>query len=161
MLACWRESLPADAWAVSLRAISCLFQYGNPTDGYWANLSVAAHQIIKGRVHAEQRMLFRLMAQIAYYSDNGSAQEREGLNLFETCAGRALVISEGAIAVREEVLYEFCRALSILEDKTMSYRNRRIKANPGHPLLRAVEIRLLDVLEKGGGVCPSRPCIVS
>ena len=148
LLASWLGSLPSDAWVASLRSIACLLQYGNPTDDYWATLPDAALEIVRGLDHAKQRQYVRLMAQIPFYAARGSSQEAEGMALFEALATLSLAIPDEVTIAPEDEVYEICGALSILENKTMSYRNRRVDAHPDHPLLRVVEVRLQEVLER-------------
>lgn len=148
LLADWLKTLPSEASDASLRSITFLLAYGNPAEDYWATLPGAALEIIKGLDHAKQRQYVRLMAQIPFYAQRGSSQEGEGMALFEAYATRALAIPDDATELSEVDVYEICGALSILENKTMSYRNRRIDANPSHPLLRVVEVRLQQVLER-------------
>lgn len=148
LLASWLESLPPDAWAASLRSIASLLWFGNPAEGYWATLPGTALEIVRRLDHAKQQQHVQLMAQIPFYADRGSSQEAEGLALFEAFVKRSLTIPEETTKAPETEVREICGALSILENKTMSGRNRRIDANPDYPLLGVVEVHLLNALER-------------
>jgi len=148
LLASWLESLPPDAWAASLRSIASLLWFGNPAEDYWATLPGSALEIVRRLDHAKQQQHLRLMAQIPFYADRGSSQEAEGMALFESFVKRSLAIPEESSAAPETDVYDICGALSILENKTLSARNRRIDANPNYPLLGVVETHLLEALER-------------
>jgi hypothetical protein len=148
LLASWLECLPPDAEDASLRSIARLLEYGNPADGYWATLPSAALDIIRGFDHAGHKKCVRLMAQIPFYADRGSPQEAEGMALFEAFVARSLAIPEEMTTAPKTRIYEICNALSILEDKTTCFRNRRVGADPDHPLLRVVELHLEEALER-------------
>lgn len=146
LLATWVDLLPHDAHTQALRAIDSLLTYGNPTDAYWSTLPGKALGIIKGLEPAEQLKQIRMIARIPFYSVSGSAQEQEGLDFFDVCFVRA-VSDWGAPDVSVgELVYDVCNALSILEDKIRAFRNRRIAANPTHPLLNLLATRLQDAL---------------
>lgn len=148
LLASWLEALPSEAWAASLRSISCLLRYGNPADSYWATLPGAALDIVRRLDHEQQQQYIRLMTEVPFYADRGSPQEAEGMALFETFTRQALAVPEGMIKAPQMAVYDVCKALSILENKTLSFRNRRVDANPDHPLQYIVDASLQQALQR-------------
>lgn len=146
LLATWVDLLPHDAHTQALRAIDSLLTYGNPTDAYWSTLPGKALGIIKGLEPAEQLKQIRMIARIPFYSVSGSAQEKEGLDFFDVCFIRGVSDWGTPNASVVPWLYDVSGALSILEDKVLAFRNRRIAANPTHPLLNLLATRLQDAL---------------
>lgn len=156
LLADWTFDTPLPDTKNSLRAMDSLFRYGNPEEGYWQKIPRECLAVIKGLEPAEQDKQLRLLAQVAFYEDRISPPAAEAHALFKTCVSRRLGEPRGrdwewdlARAVRDA-----CESLSILEDKVMSFRNRRIAASPDHPLLRTMDEQLQGFLER---LLPNEP----
>jgi hypothetical protein len=154
LLASWTLDTSEAAPAVRLRALDSLFWYGNPADPYWQQLPARSLELLRGLTPAEQRQQLRLLAQPAFYADSGSPVEREALALFQTSVEYAIGSVRAWDDQMRSAIDDACGALSILEDKTSSYRNRHIAANLAHPLLSIIEACVRNVRD---GVLPIKP----
>lgn len=150
LLADWTLATSLAGAKGSLRAMDRLFQYGNPEEGYWQKIPQEYLAVIKGLEPAEQDKQLRPLAQVVFYGDRFSPLVAEAHELFKTCVSRRLGVPrrrdrEWGLAGD---IRDVCGSLSILEDKVMSLRNRRIAASPDHPLLHTVDEQLQEFLER-------------
>jgi hypothetical protein len=150
LLADWTfNTSPADTKS-SLRAMDSLFRYGDPKEGYWQKIPRECLAVIKSLEPAAQDRQLRLLAQVVFYGDSFSPLVAEAHELFKTCVIRRL--GEPRAKDREwdleRAIRDACESLSILEEKIMSFRNRRIAASPGHPLLHTIDEQFQGFLER-------------
>lgn len=147
LLASWTlDHAQPDVQAL-LTSMVHLLEFGNPAEAYWPRIPGAALNVIKALDRAGQRNNLRLLAATAFYAEAGSSVASEASSLFHECVARALGRPQGWAGDLASAISDACAALSILEDKSRSYRNRRVAANPGHALLLGLERQLQDVLE--------------
>jgi hypothetical protein len=133
-----------------LRAMDSLFRHGNPEEGYWQKIPRECLAVIKSLEPAAQDRQLSLLAQAVFYGDSFSQLAAEAHELFKACVVRRLGEPwardrEGDL---ERAIRDACESLSILEEKVMSFRNRRIAASPDHPLLHTVHAQLQGFLER-------------
>lgn len=150
LLAEWTFDTSPMSAKSSLLSMDRLFRFGNPEEDYWQNISPKCLAVIKGLEPTEQGKQLRLLAQVVFYGDSFSPLVIEAHELFKTCISRRTSEVQGRNWEWDlkGVITEVCQSLSILEDKALSFRNRRIAANPNHPLLRTVNEQLQDFLER-------------
>lgn len=154
LLAEWTfESCKTDGRS-ALLAMDSLLRFGNPADSYWRRIPQECLPVIKGLEPGEQGQQLRLLAQLVFYGDSSSALTREAHELFKVCVARRVGGPPGSRAEQERTVSDICQSLSILEDKVLSFRNRRIPASPCHLLLYTVEGLIQLFLE---GLLASEP----
>jgi hypothetical protein len=141
LLAAWTFERSWTASQGALRSIDHLLRFGDPQADYWSKLAAEGLTIMKTLPEKELDRQLRLLAQVVFYSVN-SAVVREGFELFIGCIKRRLDVKGDWEWFLTPTIEDVSQSLSILEDKVMSMRNQRIKANPNHPLLNAVEQQL-------------------
>lgn len=138
------------SWASSqsaLLSIDRLLWFGDPQADYWPKLAPEGLTILKGLSPKELDQQLQLLAAVAFYSEN-SALVSEAFELFKGCVGRRLDLQGDWEWILTPTISDVSQSLSILEDKVLSRRNRRITGNPIHPLLHAVETQLQDFLTR-------------
>ena len=139
LLASWTlASLPEDK-STTLRCLQTLLQFGDPTAAYWDAAQSVALDNFGVPDQARQREQLKLIAQVAVFADSGSARQAAAFTAFKACAAQALAgldTWEGRLA---DAAVHVCNSISILENKVLSYRNRRIDAQPTHALLGIAE----------------------
>ena len=140
-----------------LLAMDSLLRFGNPADSYWQRIPQECLPVIKGMEPSEQDQQLRLLAQLVFYGDSPAALTREAHELFKACVARRVGGPLGSRASQEQTVSDVCQALSILEDKVLSFRNRRIAASPDHPLLHTVEEMIQLFLERLQASEPAEP----
>jgi hypothetical protein len=147
LLACWTFDPPMAPSPIALRAMSGLLQYGNSEDSYWRMVPVHALDMLRKLDHTTQRSQLPLIAQVAFYTESSSQFQADALAFFDGCVGRILGRTEELASFPERTVWDVCRSLSVLENKTLSFRNRRISADPAHPLQVIVERHFKIVLD--------------
>lgn len=150
LLAEWSFNIPPMAAKTSLLSMDHLFRFGNPAEDYWQKISPECLTVIKRLEVTEQDKQLQLLAQVAFYSDISSPSGIEALELFKTCIRRRTSQAQGRNWEWDlrMVISDVSQSLSILDDKVLSFRNRRITANPTHPLLSTVDEQLQDFLDQ-------------
>ena len=150
LLADWTFNTSLADTKSSLRAMDSLFRYGNPEEGYWKIIPRECLAVIKSLEPAAQDRQLRLLAQVVFYGNGFSPLVAEAHELFKACVIRRL----GEPRARdwewdlESAIRDACDSLSILEEKVMSFRNRRIAASQDHPLLHTVDAQLQGFLQR-------------
>lgn len=150
LLADWTFNTSLADTKSSLRAMDSLFRYGDPKEGYWQKIPRECLAVIKSLEPAAQDKHLHLLAQVAFYGDSISPPAAEAHELFKTSVSRRTREVQGRDWGwdLEMVIRDVSHSLSILEDKVMSFRNRRIAASPDHPLLHTVDAQLQGFLER-------------
>jgi hypothetical protein len=135
LLADWTIGVAQQGAASALLSMDRLLQFGEPDDGYWGQLPRECLAIIKRLPPAEQEKQLRLLAQVVFYADGIPSIADEALDLLEVCLVRKLSRKQPSSWEVELLISNMCSALSVVEDKTLSFRNKRIPANPAHRLV--------------------------
>jgi hypothetical protein len=150
LLADWTFDNSTTSAQCCLLSADHLFRFGDPSESYWQRISPECLAMIKALEPAEQDKQLRLLAQVVFYGDSASPLVIEAHELFEKCVSRRIGQAQGRNWEwdLQMAISDVCKSLSILEDKVLSFRNRRIAANPTHPLLSTVDKQLQDFLER-------------
>lgn len=142
LLADWTFSSPASLEPpVAVQAMHRLFRFSNPEDPHWKRLPHEAMALLQGLPTTGEQQL-RLLAEVALYAPAPLAAEALQRYL-DLVSRRFETVGEGNHSLFHAVR-EGCQALSILEEKALSFRNRHIAANPGHTLLLGFERHFLE-----------------
>ena len=127
----------------ALLGIACLLQFGYPDAAYWRRIPEQCLATIKHLTPMDQCRELKLLAQVAFYADSSSAAAKDALQLFGAVVARSLDATQGWTPELEKaVFWGVGMSLSILEDKYLAFRNRRVAANPTHSLLRILDERI-------------------
>jgi hypothetical protein len=145
------EALPQDA----LNSIDRLLRFGSPRSDYWSKLLPKALALIQCLTPDEQDKQLQLIAQVAFYCP-GTALADDAQAIFETALTRRLNASSDDEWSFGSTISDVSRSLSILEDKTMSSRNRFFSARPDHPLLQTAKAQLEIFLKRLQASAPAR-----
>lgn len=147
LLAEWTfESMRTD-FGNPLGSMDRLFRFGNPEDEYWRKIPRECLAEIKNLPSIEQDRQLRLLAQVVYYGSNSSSLVDEAHELFQACMTRKLDAAQERTQDWTKVVSDICKSLSILEEKALSFRNRRVAASPDHFLLTSVERQIHSFFE--------------
>lgn len=137
------DALPQDA----LNSIDRLLRFGSPHADYWSRLCPKALALIQCLAPDEQDKQLQLIAQVAFYCP-GTAIAGDAQAVFENVLTRRLgALSDDEWSFRSTVT-DISRSLSILEDKTMSSRNRFFSARPDHSLLQTAKTQFEIFLKR-------------
>lgn len=167
LLAEWTLSTQSPGVQAALGALTCLFQFGDPQQPYWRKLAPQCLALCRTLPPSEQARQLRLLASVVLYTDAGDPVSVQALELVLAVAH--YMTSEASewfarpeafawdlfLPSLETSVSEICRAtVALLEDKTLSGRNRRVEARPDHALLHAVDDLLGNLMERAAGVAP-------
>ena len=139
LLASWTLAAPSEDKSTTLRCLQTLLQFGDPAAAYWDAAQSGALDNFSLPDRARQREQLKLIAQVAVYADSGSARQAEAFAAFKACAAEALAGLDSWEGRLADAAVHVCNSMSILENKVLSYRNRRIDAQPTHALLGIAE----------------------
>ena len=155
LLADWTTEVAQLNTLCALRSIGRLLQFGNPSDGYWKQVPPMCLAIIKGLTPADRGKQLRLLAQTVFYAEDASSVSDDALGLFETSVARRF--GEGHEGQRDVwgSVFDVCSSLSIVENKTLSFRNRRISPNPEHRLVQVLDRQVGAFLDRAMAGEPS------
>lgn len=146
LLAQWVVDSPDADMATTLRCMHHLFQFGNPADAYWRRIREVSLAAIEALPPDEQVRQLLLLAQVVFYETDAPAMAAQAHTLFRTCVARRIAQELGQGRGWRDAVSEMVDALSILESKALSRRNRRVAACPDHALLKTVEKALGDLV---------------
>ncbi|MCW5653311.1 hypothetical protein [Hydrogenophaga sp.] len=153
LLVVWTLDTPGASVESRLRALDCLFRYGDPSGDYWTRLPSACLALIESISSEEQGQWLHLLAAASFYSDQTASTADAALRRFDHHVARELSSPIGnAPSGVVQVARKLDNALGLLEDKVLSHRNRHIPPNPQHPLMVAFENRLNTCRERWFGV---------
>jgi hypothetical protein len=142
LLAQWTLDRSWTSSQSALQSLDRLFSFGDPLAVYWHRLTPEGLAILKELPLKELDQKLSLLAKMVFYNEN-SAHVGEVFELYKTCVQRRLSVRGDWDSIRDT-----SQSLSILEDKVLSMRNRRVSANPNHPLLQWVNAQLQDLLNR-------------
>jgi hypothetical protein len=147
LLATWTFNSSTDTPSVP-RAAECLFRFGNPDEDYWQQIPRKCLAEITNLPQPEQDEQLWLLAQIVFYGKDSPPIMEKAHELFEAGVARQL----GGIPERgsgySHSVFAISGYLSIIENKTLAFRNRRVAACPDHFLLDTLEKQIDFLLEK-------------
>lgn len=141
LLAEWalaESTLGVDA---AIAALQKLFRFGDPAQPYWRRLPHRAMALLTTE-HAHH---VATLACVAIYSPADDPLGAMALELLEDMVRQLTADAQAPLEAPSSLTDFFQFTLSLLEDKVLSGRNRRIPARPDHVLLHTVD-RAVDNL---------------
>ena len=144
LLANWLLENPAIDSDAQLSAARCLLKNGNPEQLYWPQLLAYSLDLYLHINREHKKVAVAFVASVAFYAEVGSATYSEALTRFSESARSACEGNVDPIQ-RVKAVRRIIDAVSILEDKVLSGRNRYVAPNIDHQLMHIARQALRTV----------------
>lgn len=143
-LAIWLGAEPRLGSEAARQAVLGLWRYGEPSAVYWASLPQRALALHDSAPQADSAASDHLLGVIAFHAPTGQPLSTQVLQRFETLVRKCLADPRQPKVQRLDQLLS--SSLRLLEEITISGRNRRVAARSDHPLLAVVDEAIDDFM---------------